>query len=166
MRFGTLTRSKTRVAELHAEGTRCSTAGLGAFAWMRPFAAPPQFEADIEVWFDSSKLRRRVPRTDPFASKCSHCHRSSRCFRLTQTPGDSAPHRRHVRRLNNQNKRIDAEVKDGRLARKQANSLQNEEHQIRSGDPTTTKYDLLHVLPMATPLLAPTRLICRAKSST
>jgi hypothetical protein len=43
------------------------------------------------------------------------------------------PRRAQVnRRLNNQNKRIDAEVKDGQINKNQAAALHNEDHQIRT----------------------------------
>jgi hypothetical protein len=48
-------------------------------------------------------------------------------------------------RLNNQNKRIDAEVKDGQINRKQAAALHNEDHQIRTEERDMASQNNTHI---------------------
>jgi hypothetical protein len=48
-------------------------------------------------------------------------------------------------RLNNQNRRIDAEVKDGQLSRNQAASLHREDHQIRAEERDMASQNDTHI---------------------
>jgi hypothetical protein len=48
-------------------------------------------------------------------------------------------------RLNNQNKRIDTEVKDGQINKKQAATLHNEDHQIRTEERDMASQNNTHI---------------------